>query len=87
MRGNHYIFDSVQLLYYKCHKINFELSWSNIESPDWIKNKKATINSKNKDGKCFQYAVTFALSYGEIESYQERVLNIKPFITKIIGMK
>ena len=27
--------------------------------PDWIKNKKATINPINKkDNKCFQYVVT-----------------------------
>ena len=47
---------------------------------DWIKKKKATINPKNEDEKCFQYAVTVALNYGEIASHQERVLNIKPFI-------
>ena len=37
-----------------------------IDSPDWIKKKKATINPKNTDDKCFQYAVTVALNYGEI---------------------
>ena len=47
---------------------------------DWRKKKKATINPKNEDDKCFQYAVTVALNYGEIASHQERVLNIKPFI-------
>ena len=34
---------------------------SYIESPDWIKNRKATINPKNKNNKCFQYATTVAL--------------------------
>ena len=38
-------------------------SVSYIDSPDWIKNKKATINTINKkDNKCFQYAVTVALN-------------------------
>ena len=38
-------------------------SGSYIDSPDWIKNKKATINTINKkDNKCFQYAVTVALN-------------------------
>ena len=37
---------------------------------------------KNKDDKCFQYVITIALSYGEIESHPERVSNIKPFINK-----
>ena len=29
-----------------------------IDYLDWIKEKKPTINSKSKDDKCFQYAVT-----------------------------
>ena len=45
------------------------------------KKEKKTINSKNKDDKCFQYAVTVAINYGEIESHPERVSN-KPFINK-----
>ena len=54
MKGSKFVFDYVQLLYYKCHKIN-----ANIDSPDRIKSKKATINPINKkDKKCFQYAVT-----------------------------
>ena len=73
MRGSDFIFDSVQLMYCKCHKVNFRGGGSCIDSPDWIKNKKAIINPKNKDDKCFQYAVTVALDYGEIESDPERV--------------
>ena len=37
---------------------------SYIDSPDWIKNKKATLNTINKNNnKFFQYAVTVALNY------------------------
>ena len=32
-----------------------------------VKNKKATINPKNNDGKCSQYAVTVALIYQNIK--------------------
>ena len=46
-RGSNFIFDSVQLLHYKCCKINFKLGGSYIDSPDWIKKKKTIINSKN----------------------------------------
>ena len=56
-------------MYYKCYKLSFRRSGSYIDSPDWIKREKATINLKNKDEKCFQYAVTVALNYGEIESH------------------
>ena len=37
-------FDVVNLLYYKCHNINFKSGGSYIESPDRMKNKKVTIN-------------------------------------------
>ena len=47
-----------------------------------MKIKKATINPKNEDNKCFQYAATVALSYDEIKCNTERVSNIKPFTNK-----
>ena len=67
MRGNDFIFDSVQLMYSKCHKVNFKRVGLYIDSSDWIKKKKATINPKNADNKYFQYAVTAALNYEEIK--------------------
>ena len=46
--------ESVQLLYYHFQKIDIRRAESYIMSPNWIVNKKATINSKNeKDNKCF----------------------------------
>ena len=33
-----------------------------IDFPNWIKHKKAAINRKNNDNKCFKYAVTVALN-------------------------
>ena len=85
MRGSDFIFHSVQLIYYKCHKVNFKRDCSYIGSPDWIKNKNATINPKNADDKCFQYAAAVALNYEEIEWNPERVSNIKQFVNNIIG--
>ena len=60
-------------MYYKCHKVCIIRGSSYIDSADWIKKKKATINPKNTDDKCFLYAVTIALNYEEIESHPERV--------------
>ena len=83
MKGSEFAFDYVHLLYYKCHKINPNRGGSYIDSPDWIKNKKATINPINKkDNKCFQYAVTVALNHEEIRKHAERITKIKPFINK-----
>ena len=53
-----------------------------IDSPDWIKKKKATIIPKSTDDKCFQYAVTVALNYREIKWNPGGVSNPKPFINK-----
>ena len=47
------------------------------DSPDWIKNKKATITSINKkDDKCFQYAVTVALHHEQIEKDPQRIIKL-----------
>ena len=67
MEGSEFVFDYVQLLYHKCHKINPNCSGSYIDSPDWIK-ITTTINSINrKINKCFQYAVTATSNYEEIK--------------------
>ena len=44
-----FIFNSFQLTYQKCHKVNLIHGSSYIDSPDWIKKKKATINPKTID--------------------------------------
>ena len=73
----------VQLLNYECQKINPNRGESYIYSPDWIKNRKATINPINKkDNECFQYAVTFMLNFKEIKKYPKRITKIKSFINK-----
>ena len=81
MTRSDFVFDSFQLFYHKCNRIDLRRGGSNIDSPNWIKNRKATINPKNKDDKRFQYTVTVALNYEEIELHRERVSNIKPFIS------
>ena len=52
MRGNEFVFDYVQLLYYKCQKRNFSRGGSYNDSPYQIKSKKAAINPINNN-KCF----------------------------------
>ena len=44
MRGIEFVFDSVNLLYYKIHKESLNRGGSYIDSPKWLKNKKAIIN-------------------------------------------
>ena len=83
MKGSEFVFDYVYLLYYKCHIINLNHGGSYIDSTDWIKIKKATINAINKkDSKCFQYTVTVALNHEKIKHDLQRITKIKPIINK-----
>ena len=83
MRESDSIFDYVESLSYIFHKVDLKRSGSCIDSPKWIKNKKATINPQNKDDdKCFQYAITIALNYNETGKNPERVNKVKPFVNQ-----
>ena len=49
MKGSDFVFDYIDLLYYKCSKINPKRGVWYIDSPDWIKNKKVSVNLNNKN--------------------------------------
>ena len=76
--------DYLQLFCYICHKLNLNCGGSYIDSPDWIKNKKETINPiKNPNNKShFQYSVTVVVNYEKIRKEPQRITKIKPFINK-----
>ena len=75
--------DGVNALYYDFNTISLDRGGSHIDSSEWIKNKNATINPKNKkDDKCFQYALTVALNHEKIKDHPERISKIKPFINQ-----
>ena len=80
MKRSDFVFDSVDLLFYELHKISLNRGMSNIDSLKWLKNKKVTINPKNNDDKCFQYALTVALNYQKTKNNSERITKIIPFI-------
>ena len=62
------------------NKVSLSRDGSYKDSPKWLKNKKATINPKNKDDRCFQYALTVALNYEKTKNDPQRKSKIKPFI-------
>ena len=65
------------------YKTNPNCGGSHIDSPDWIKSKKATINLINKkDNKYIQFSVTVALNYEEIKKDLQIKAKIKPFVNK-----
>ena len=80
--GSNFVFESVDLLSYHIHKTSLKRGNSCIKSSEWLINKRATINPKNKDDECFQYSITVALNHQNIENHPERISNIKPFINQ-----
>ena len=81
--GSSHVFDSFDVLYYKLHKASLDRGGSYIDSPEWLKNKQATINPiTKKDDKCFQYAISTALNYQNIKHNPERITKIKLFVNK-----
>ena len=80
MKGSDFIFNGVNYLFYDLNRITINKGGSNIKSPKWLKDKKCTINQKNNDTKCFQYATTLALNFNNIDKHHQRISKIKPFI-------
>ena len=71
-RGSEFVFDSVDLLYYRFHKISLNRGGSYIDY----------IYPKNNNDNCLQYAITVALHHQDIKYNSERLSKIKPFIDK-----
>ena len=81
MKDSDFIFNGIYYLYYVLNSKGVTISkgGSYIESPKWLKDKKCTINQKNADNKCFQYATILALNFNNIDKHHQRISNIKPF--------
>ena len=80
MRGSDFVFNGINHFFYDFNRVSISKGGSYIESPKWLKDKKSTINQKNNDNKCFQYATTLALNFKKINKHPQRVSKIKPFI-------
>ena len=63
MEGSYFVFESVDLLFYSLHKTRLRRGKSYIESPEWLRNKRATINPKNNDDNYLRYAITVTLDH------------------------
>ena len=87
MSRSEFIFDSVDALYYDLNKVSLSRGGSYIDSPKWLKNKKATINPKNNDDKCFQYALTVALNYEQIKKIFKEYKKLSLLLINTIGKR
>ena len=67
IKGSDFVFESVDLLDYKLHRVRLKRGGSYIKSPKWLENKKATINPKNEnDDECLRWSIISALNYNDI---------------------
>ena len=83
MRGSDFVFNGINYFYYNFNRVSISKGGSYIESPKWLKNKKSTVNQKNNDYKCVQYATILALKFDKVTSHPERITKkIKSFINK-----
>ena len=71
--GSNFVFESVGLLSYHIHKTSLKRGNSYIKSPEWVASKKAIINPKNVDNRCFEYSIVVALRHNEIKHHLERI--------------
>ena len=79
--GSNFVFESVDLLSYHIHKTSLKRGNSYIKSPEWIANKKATINPKNEDNRCFQYSIIVALHHKRFKNHPERISSIHHYFS------
>ena len=80
MKSSNFAFNGIIYFYYDFNRVSISKGGSYIESPKWLKDKKSTINQKNNDYKCFQYATTLALNFNKINKDPQIIPKIKPFI-------
>ena len=67
IKGSNFIFESVELMDYKLHRVRFRRGGSYIKSPEWLLHKGAAINPKNKnDDECLRWSIISTLKYNEV---------------------
>ena len=71
--GSNFVFESVGLLSYQIHKTSLKRGNLYIKFPDWVASKKAIINPKTVDDRCFEYSIVVALRLKEVQNHRERM--------------
>ena len=86
MKGGEFSFDSVNLLHYNLEKTSLKRTGlSYVDSPEWLKNKKVTMNLKNNNNNCFQYALTVSLNYQNIKKDPQKYQKLNLLLINMIG--
>ena len=67
IKGSNFVFQSVDLMDYKLHRVLLNRGASNIKSPKKLENKKAVINPKNgNDDEYSRWSIICALNYKKL---------------------
>ena len=70
---NNFKLESADLLSYHIHKTSLKRGNPYINSPEWVASKKAIINLKIVDNRCFEYSIVVALRHKEFKNQPERI--------------
>ena len=79
LRDRNFIFDKILHTDINNHRLILTRGSSYIKLPDWLDKKKAILNPKNLDEKCFKWAVIAGLKWGEIDCHPERVNKLRQY--------
>ena len=83
MKCSEFVFDGIDLLCYKCHKISLNRGASFMDSAKWLNKKQKITNkkqNKNNDKKYFIYSVIVALNH-----WKEIIFQSHEMIGKILN--
>ena len=77
--NSRFVFKDVLYMDINIHQLNLTRGSSYLPLPNWLASKKAMINPKNADQKCFKWAVIDASRWEEINNNPKRISKLKRF--------
>ena len=79
-KGSNFKFSDIEELNIHIHQINLKRGSSYVKTPEWIKNKKATINPYNtNDEYCFAHSIVISLYHEQIGKNPQRNAKLRPY--------
>ena len=79
LRDSKFVLDSIMHTDINIHRLNLMRGSSYIPLPDWLVKKKAILNPKNLDMKCFKWSLIAALKWEEINRDHQRVSKLRRY--------
>ena len=79
LRDSKFVFDKILHTDISNHRLILTRGSSYIKLPDWLVKKKAILNPKNLDEKCFKWAVIAGLKWEEIDRDHQRVSKLRRY--------